>query len=98
MITEIALFTATPGKEEELGAAILNGLEVIRQHPECLAARVERCIEQPDQYAVINTWTSLEAHTGSFRGSPLFLQWRGHIAGLFTGQPVVFHYQALEKE
>lgn len=98
MITEIAIFTAVPGKEDELGAAILHGLEVIRQHPECVGARVERCIEQPDQFAVINTWTSLEAHTVSFRGGPLFPQWRGHITGLFTGQPSVFHYQALEKE
>ena len=98
MITEIAIFTAVPGKAEELGAAILKGLEVIRQHPECTGARVERCIEQPEQYAVINTWTSLEAHTERFRGGPLFLQWREHITGLFAGQPAVFHYQALEKE
>lgn len=34
----------------------------------------------------------------SFRGGPLFLQWCGQIAGLFTGQSVVFHYQTLEKE
>lgn len=98
MITEIALFTAMPGKEAALGEAILNGLEFIRQHPECIAARVERCIEQPGQYAVINTWTSLEAHTESFRGGPLFPQWRGQINELYSGQPVVFHYQALEKE
>ena len=98
MITEIALFIAAPGKEEALGAAILDGLEIIRQHPECMAARVERCIEQPGQFAVINTWTSLEAHTGSFRSGPLFPQWRGSIAGLYSGQPVVFHYQPLEKE
>jgi quinol monooxygenase YgiN len=98
MITEIALFTALPGKEEELGRAILKGLDIIRQHPECLAARVERCLEQPGQYAVINTWSSLEAHTQSFRAGPLFPQWRGQIAGLFADQPVVFHYQALEKE
>jgi quinol monooxygenase YgiN len=98
MITEIALFTAAPGKEEELGPAILKGLEIIRQHPECLSARVERCIEQPGQYMLVNTWTSLEAHTESFRGGPLFPRWRAQIAGLFSGQPAVFHYQTLEKE
>lgn len=98
MITEIALFTAVPGKEEELGTAILNGLEIIRQHPECIAARVERCIELPGQFAVINTWTSLEAHAESFRSGDLFPRWRAQINGLFSGQPVVFHYQALEKE
>ena len=98
MITEIAIFTAVEGKEDELGEAIVRGLHVIRQHPTCIAARVERCIEESNRYAVINTWTTLEAHTQDFRGGPLFPQWRGHINGLFAGQPVVFHYQAVEKE
>ena len=98
MITEVALFNAVPGKEEELGSAILNGLEVIRQHPECLSAHVQRCIEQPGQYMAMMSWTSLEAHMEDFRGGALFPQWRAHIAGLFSGQPVVFHYQKLEKE
>ncbi len=98
MVTEIAIFTAMPGKEEELGAAILKGLEVIRQSQECLATRVERCIEQPNQYVLIVTWTSLEAHTEGFRGGPLFPQWRAHINGLFVNPPSVFHYRPMEKE
>ncbi len=93
MVTEIAIFTALEGKEEELGQAILRGLTFIRKHPECVSARVERCIEVPAQYMVINVWTSLEAHTKNFRGGPLFPQWRGQINGLFAEQPVVFHYQ-----
>ncbi len=93
MVTEIALFTAVPGKEDELGQAILTGLNVIRQHPECISARVERCIERPDQYMLVNIWTSLEAHTQGFRGGPLFPQWRSHITGLFVDPATVFHYQ-----
>ena len=50
MITEIAIFTAISGKEEALGQAILRGLEVIRQHPEVISARAERCVEKPGQY------------------------------------------------
>jgi quinol monooxygenase YgiN len=98
MITEIALFTAAPGKAEELGAAILKGLEIIRQQSGCISARVERCIEQPDQYLLTNTWTSLEAHMVDFRSGPLFPQWREQISGLFINSPSVFHYQAVEKE
>jgi quinol monooxygenase YgiN len=93
VITEIAIFTAVPGKEEELGQAMLRGIEVIRQHPACISARVERCIEQPERYLLMNIWTSLEAHVKDFRSSPLFQQWRGHIAGLYQDQPSVFHYQ-----
>ena len=66
---------------------------VIRQHPECISAQVERCIEKPEQYILINIWTSLEAHTKDFRGGPLFPQWRSHINGLFEANPTVFHYQ-----
>ena len=93
MTTEIAIFTSVTGKEEALGQAILLGLEVIRQHPEVIAARVERCIEKPGQYVLIVNWTSLEAHTVDFRGGPLFPQWRSHIKGLFEDNPVVFHYE-----
>ncbi len=91
MVTETALFTAKAGKEDELGQAILKGLEVIRQHPGCVSSRVERCIEQPNRYMLINIWTSLEAHTVDFRGGPMFSEWRSHINGLFEGNPEVFH-------
>lgn len=95
MVTEIAIFTAVVGKEDELGKAILRGLEVIRQHPACVSARVERCIEKPAQFMLINIWTSLEAHTQDFRGGPLFPQWRSHINGLFEGTASVLHYEPL---
>jgi quinol monooxygenase YgiN len=93
MITEVAFFTAVPGKEEALGQAILRGIEVIRQHPECISARAERCIEQPGRYMLINIWTSLEAHINDFRSSPLFQQWRAHINGFYQENPAIFHYQ-----
>ena len=93
MITEIAIFNAVPGKEDELGLAILRGIEVIRQHPECISARVERCIEKTRQYMLVNIWTSYEAHVEDFRGGPLFPQWRSHIDGLFEGSATVHHYQ-----
>lgn len=94
MITEIAIFTAVAGKEEELAQGIIRGLDVIRQHPECISAHVTRCIEQPGRFMVTNSWSALEAHTVDFREGPLFPQWRSHITGLFEGAPEVFHYQA----
>lgn len=98
MITEIALFTAVPGKEEALEAGIREGMPFILQHPGCLSSHLERCIEKPEQYLLTNTWTSLEAHMVDFRGGPLFPQWRSHINGLFISPASVFHYQGVEKE
>lgn len=82
MVTEIALITASPGKADELGKAISEGTGFIRQHPECLAVRVGRCVEEDSGYVVEVDWTSLEAHTEQFRNSPLFAQWIGTINGL----------------
>jgi len=93
MVTEIAIFTAVKGKEDELGQAIIKGLEAIRSHPGLISARVERCIENPAQYVLINIWTSYEAHVVDFRGGPLFPRWRSYINGLYEGTPTVFHYQ-----
>jgi len=93
MITEIAIFNALPGKEDELGQAILKGIEVIRQHPECISAKVERCIEQAGQYMHIKIGPSYEAHVDEFRGGPLLPQWRSYINGLFEGSASVHHYQ-----
>jgi quinol monooxygenase YgiN len=93
MVTEVAIINAIPGKENELGQAIIRGLEIIRKHPECISAHSTRCIEQPGRYMLTNVWSSLEAHTVDFRGGPLFAQWRSSITGLFEGSPEVFHYQ-----
>ena len=93
MVTEIAIFTAIPGKEEELGQGIIQGLEAIRQHPECISANSSRCIERPGRYMISVVWTSLDAHLNDFRTSTLFPKWRSHISGLFEGNPELFHYQ-----
>ncbi len=98
MVTEIAIFTAMPGKEDELGQGILRGIKVIRQHPGCHSIHVSRCIENPAQYMLTISWVSLEAHTVDFRSGPLFPQWRSHISGLFEESPVVFHYHEVTKE
>lgn len=94
MVTEIAVFTAIPGKEEELGHGIIKGIEAIRQHPGCISANATRCVEQPGRFMLTAVWSSLEAHMNDFRNSPNFAEWRSRINGLFEGQPELFHYQA----
>ncbi len=94
MVTEVVILIAIAEKENALGQGIIQGLETIRQHPECISAHATHCIERPGRYMVTIGWTSLEAHLNDFRNSPLFTQWRSHINGLFEGTAEVFHYQA----
>lgn len=94
MVTEVAIFTALPGKESALGQGMIQGLETIRQHPECISANATHCIEKKGRYMLTVNWTSLDAHLEDFRNSPLFVQWRSHINGLTENNTEVFHYEA----
>ncbi|MGW4486695.1 putative quinol monooxygenase [Amycolatopsis sp. NPDC004368] len=83
MVTELAILTALPGGEDDLGRAIAAGVPYLRRHPDCLSASVSRCLEEPGRFTVSVNWTSVAAHEQGFRASPLFRQWIGSIAGLF---------------
>lgn len=92
MVTEIAEFTALPGKAGELEAGLVRGLEIIRGAEGCRSARLGHCIEDPDRFVYMIAWETLEHHTVVFRGGPLFPQYRSHINGLYAEPIVVHHY------
>jgi quinol monooxygenase YgiN len=96
MVVEIAEFTAVAGKEEELHAGLQRGMAVVRRAEGCRVARVHRCVEEPGQFIGIIEWATLEDHTVTFRGGPLFPEYRSHINGLFEGPVRVRHYEATE--
>jgi quinol monooxygenase YgiN len=96
LITELAILIALPGKGDELGRAIFQGISFIRQDPGCVQADAVRGIEQPDRYIVTVRWTSLAAHVDGFRGTPQFAQWISAIRGLFDpGTLDTQHYTAI---
>ncbi|HEY7350970.1 MAG TPA: antibiotic biosynthesis monooxygenase family protein [Ktedonobacterales bacterium] len=95
MITEIAIFQAVPGKAEAFAQGIQKGIEVVRRDAGCHSVAVHRCIEDTGRFMLVVQWDSLEAHTEGFRKSPLFAEYRSHIAGLFQDSPVVHHYEAI---
>jgi quinol monooxygenase YgiN len=96
MVVEIAEFTAAAGKEEELRAGLVRGIEVVRRAEGCRSAQVQRCVEESGQFVGIIEWATLEDHTVTFRGGPLFPEYRSHINGLFEGPVRVRHYEAAE--
>jgi quinol monooxygenase YgiN len=93
MVTEIAEFVAQPGQAEALQAGLVRGLAVIRTAEGCRSARLRRCVEEPGRFIYEIEWETLEHHTVTFRGGPLFPQYRSHITGLFVEPVVVHHYE-----
>src|SRR5262245_38977556 len=93
MVTEIAQFTAQSGKANDLLAGLRRGMEVIRGAEGCQGIALRRCIEDPDAFIYEIQWESLDHHVLLFRNSPLFAEYRAHIAGLFADPVVVRHYE-----
>jgi quinol monooxygenase YgiN len=95
MVTEIAEFTARPGKADELQAGLTRAMDVIRRGEGCRGIILRHCIEEPDRFVYEITWETLQHHTVAFRQGPLFAEYRGHINGLFVEPVVVHHYNTL---
>jgi quinol monooxygenase YgiN len=95
MVLEIAQYTAQPGKAGAFQAGLLKGIEIIRRAKGCISATPRRQIEDPEKFIVMIEWETLEDHTVGFRGSPQFLEYRSHLAGLFVEPIVAPHFEAI---
>jgi heme-degrading monooxygenase HmoA len=95
MVTEIAHFTAQPGKADQLGDGLRAAMPIIRGAQGCRGIALRRCIEDPNVFVYEIQWETLEDHTVRFRGGPLFAEYRGHIAGLFAEPIVARHFDTV---
>ncbi|HST86799.1 MAG TPA: antibiotic biosynthesis monooxygenase family protein [Ktedonobacterales bacterium] len=96
MVLEIAQFTARPGKAGELRDGLLRGLGVIRGASGCRSATLRHCVEEPDRFIYEIEWETLNDHIVTFRGGPLFAEYRAQINGLYTEPVIVHHYERVE--
>jgi heme-degrading monooxygenase HmoA len=96
MVTEIAQFHAPPGKAEELQVGLVAAMAVIRRAEGMRSITLRRGVEDPDLFIYEIAWETLEHHTVTFRGGPLFAEYRSHIAGLFLDPVTVNHYALVE--
>ena len=96
MVTEIARFRAQPGKAEDLANGLIKGAAVIKTAEGCQSIKVSRCIEDDQLFLFQIEWVSLEYHVDTFRGGPLFVQYRSHITGLFVEPVDMNHYETIQ--
>lgn len=96
MILEVADIRITPGRQAEFEAAIAHGAAtVIAQAEGYLGHQVQKCVETPERYLLLVQWQTLEHHTVTFRGGPLFPQWRAIVGPFFAQPPSVEHFTLL---
>src|SRR5947208_8226850 len=76
MILEMAILNVRVGLEREFEAAFAQASLIIAPTPGYISHQLQRCIETSNRYALLVNWTSIEAHTIGFRGSPEYQRWK----------------------
>lgn len=95
VISEHAILSIQPGREDEFEAAIAKAPALFAQVDGCHGIELRRCIENPSTYQIILGWDDVEAHTERFRGSPQFSEWRSLVGEFFASPPTVQHYRVV---
>lgn len=94
MILEIAQLKIKPGQTADFEAAFSQAQKIISSMPGYLSHELQRCIERPDEYALLVRWTSVEAHEVGFRKSDEYQAWRKLLHHFYDPFPTVLHYES----
>jgi heme-degrading monooxygenase HmoA len=93
MILEVATLNIRPGQTPAFEQAFAQAQTIIASMPGYLGHELQRCVENTQQYVLLVRWTTLEAHTAGFRGSPQYQTWRGLLHHFYDPFPTVLHYE-----
>lgn len=93
MILEVAVLNIVPGEESAFEEAIWTAKPLIAATPGFGSIRIHRCIETPNRYLMLVTWSTLENHTIEFRESDRYQKWRKLLHHFYDPFPVVEHYE-----
>lgn len=97
MITEHAILPVRTGAEDDFEAAMAQALPIIRRQPGCLAAQLQRCLEQPSAYLLLVEWERLEDHEEGFRLSADYQEWRALTHHFYETFPAVRHFRGVDE-
>jgi heme-degrading monooxygenase HmoA len=97
MVTELAILDVKPGREPEFEQAFGQAKSIISASPGFRSLELQRCLEQPNRYALIVEWERLEDHTQGFRGSSTYDEWRRLLHHFYDPFPTVEHYTLVQR-
>lgn len=93
MILEVALLDVLPDKTDGFEMAFAEASEIISAAPGYLSHELQRCIETPERYVLLVRWETLEDHTGGFRGSDGYQEWKRLLHHFYEPFPTVRHFE-----
>jgi heme-degrading monooxygenase HmoA len=93
MILEVAILNVRVGLEHEFEAAFAEASSIIASMPGHISHQLRRSVEISNRYALLVNWSSLEAHTVGFRGSPEYQRWKRLLHHFYDPPPSVEHFE-----
>jgi len=91
MVLEIAQIDIKPGLEAEFEAGVKKAAPIFKRARGCQGMELQRSVEKPQRYRLFVKWDTVENHTGDFRGSEDFQEWRKLVGHCFAAAPEVEH-------
>lgn len=92
MIVEHAVLNIRKGQSGEFETALKRARALIEATEGFHRMEVRPCIETKDRFLLLVWWSTVEAHTQGFRGSPRYDEWRNALHPFFEPFPTVQHY------
>jgi len=97
MFLEIAQIDVKAGLESEFEAGVQKAAPLFKRAKGCGGMLLWRSVEQPARYRLVVQWATVENHTGDFRGSADFADWRKLVGHCFATPPQVEHVREVVK-
>ena len=96
MVLELAILNVIPGRGGEFEHAFREANGIIASMPGFQSLELQKCIEQPNRYALLVKWSTLEDHTVGFRQSPEYQRWKALLHHFYDPFPTVEHYAQVD--
>ncbi len=96
MVLELAILNVIPGKEADFELAFAEARGIISAMPGFVSLELQKCVEQPNRYALLVRWSKLEDHTVGFRQSAQYQRWRALLHHFYDPFPQVEHYTRVD--
>lgn len=95
MVLELAILNVKPGQNDQFEANFKLASPLIASIKGYVTHSLNRCIEDPNKYALLVTWEKLEDHTIGFRTSPQYQTWKELLHHFYDPFPIVEHFNGV---
>lgn len=98
MILEVAVLDVKPGGETAFERDFETASAFISSVDGYIAHELQRCVERRNRYILLVRWKTIEAHTGGFRKSAQYLDWKKLLHHYYDPFPRVEHYSMVHEK